>query len=615
MPDVKNTHEAQNFIPMRRPMHSGSHRRGMPVEKPKDFKGTLRRLWGFFGNERKLLLIIFAFVLADSAMLLTVPYLIGRAVDFMGGAGAVNFSKVQSVILALLAVYLCDLLLNFLNNFLMAGVSQRIIKGMRKALFSKLQKLSVSFFDTHTHGDLMSRFTNDIDNISTTISSSTVSLMSDVVSILGSFLMMLFLNPLLTLVSMIIVPLILLLSKAITKRTRKLFKMQQNTLGKLNGHIEESISGIQVVKAFNHEKITINDFDKINQELLDVSLKAQVISGYLMPLMNIINNLGFSMIAIFGGILAVKGLVTIGTIASFISYSKQFSRPLNDAASVYNTLQTAVAGAERIFEVIDAKEEKQDKKDAENLSKLRGDVEFKNVTFGYRKDFPVLKNISFKASAGSTIALVGPTGAGKTTIVSLINRLYDIEEGGIFLDGNNIKDFTLKSLRSHFGIVLQDTYLFSGTVMENIRYGRLNATDEEVKSAAKEAGADDFICNLEKGYDTFLSESGGNLSEGQKQLTAIARAILAKPSILILDEATSSVDTHTEMRITKALAKLMRGRTCFIIAHRLSTIRKADIIMCIKDGRIVEEGNHETLLSQKGFYYDLYNSQFSNMPI
>jgi ATP-binding cassette, subfamily B, multidrug efflux pump len=613
MPSTNNTREDRNFIPLPR---NGHRRPGMPVEKPKNFKRTMKRLWGFFGHENKLLTLILIFVMVDSAILLAVPYLTGRAVDFMsGGKNAVLFNQVRSVIFLLLAVFLSDLFLTFFNNFLMAGVSQRIVKVLRKSLFTKLQRMPISYFDRHTHGDLMSRFTNDIDNISTTISSSTVSLMTDVISILGSFLMMLLLNPLLTLASVIIVPLVLLLSKMVTKHTSQLFRKQQNILGRLNGHIEESISGLQVVKAFNHENEVIDDFSKINAELFSVGLKAQIISGYLMPLMNIINNIGFVMVAVVGGVLAVGGAITVGVIASFLSYTKQFSRPLNDVANVYNTLQTAIAGAERIFEVLDDAEESADDPHATEVIKPKGNLEFQNVTFGYREDLAILKNVSFKVPEGCTVALVGPTGAGKTTIASLVNRFYDINSGRILLDGNDITSFTRESLRKCFGIVLQDTYLFSGTIAENIRYGRLDATDSEIKSAAAKAGADSFIEKLENGYNTVLSESGKNLSQGQRQLLAIARAVLASPSILILDEATSSVDTRTEMLIQQAMAELMRDRTCFIIAHRLSTIKDADLIMVISGGNIVERGNHESLIEQKGFYYNLYQSQFNNIPI
>ncbi|MFD1177741.1 ABC transporter ATP-binding protein [Paenibacillus puldeungensis] len=615
MAESRTERVPDNFVPIR-PPGRGGRMPGFPVQKPRDFRGTMRRLWSFFGTEKKSLLLIFGFVVVDALLLLAVPYMIGRAVDDMAaGRGAVLFGAVQSAIAILLAVYICDLLLTVTNNFLMAGVSQRIVKNIRKKLFAKLQRLPISFFDKRTHGDLMSRFTNDIDNISTTISNSTVSLMSDVVAIGGSFLLMLFLNPILTLASMITVPLVFLLSRTIARRTRVLFKEQQNALGRLNGHIEENISGLQVVKAFNREQEAIKEFETINDELYQVGVKAQIMSGYLMPLMNIISNLGFAVIASVGGVLAVNDMITVGVIASFLTYSKQFSRPLNEVANIFNTLQTAVAGAERIFEVLDQDEEVEDKQHAPVVLRPRGEVEFQNVNFAYPGGVPILKGISFKAKAGSTIALVGPTGAGKTTIVNLVNRFYDVTDGRILLDGTDIREFTRKSLRESFGIVLQDTYLFSGTIGENIRYGKLSATDEEVKQAAVEAGADGFIRRLKNGYDTVLSESGDNLSQGQRQLLAIARAILADRPIMILDEATSSVDTRTEMRIQRAMVKLMHGRTCFIIAHRLSTIRDADTIMVIEGGQLQEIGDHESLLAQHGFYYNLYNSQYNNVTL
>ena len=612
MPETENRRQPRDFMPLGR--HSHGRMRG-PVEKPKNFRGTMKRLWGFFGREKRLLILIFASVTVDSLLLLTVPYLTGRAIDCMaGGRSAVRFSAVDAVLWLLLAVFGSDLLVTVFNNFFMAGVSQRIVKRMRQSLFDKLQRMPIAYFDTHTHGDLMSRFTNDIDNISMTVSNSTISLMTDLVSIVGSFVMMLILNPILTLASVIVVPLVLLLSRTITGKTGKLFKQQQNILGKLNGHIEESISGLLVVKAFHHEDEAIREFDSINRELLGVGLKAQIISGYLMPLMNIISNIGYMAIAVVGGILAVRGMLTVGVIASFLSYTRQFSRPLNDVANIYNTLQTAVAGAERIFEVLDGPEETPDPPQAKTLTAPRGGVEFRDVTFGYVPGHPVLKNIRFTVSPGSTVALVGPTGAGKTTIASLVNRFYEIGEGRILLDGTDIRQFSRESLRRCFGVVLQDTYLFSGTIAENIRYGRPAATDAQIRSAAEKAGADGFIRKLADGYGTSLSESGKDLSQGQRQLIAIARAILSEPAILILDEATSSVDTRTEMQIQQAMARLMRDRTCFIIAHRLSTIREADLILVIDSGRIVESGNHESLLAQKGFYYNLYQSQFWNIP-
>ena len=461
----------------------------------------------------------------------------------------------------------------------------------------------------------MSRLSNDIDNVSNTISQSTVQFMSSAVNIIGSLVMMLYLSPIMTLASMITIPMVFLLTRFIAKKTKVLFRQQQKTLGALNGHIEETIAGIHVVKAFSNEDKVINEFKAQNDILRDVGVKAQTWSGFIMPLMNVINNFSFGVIAVFGGSLAVRGIISVGVIASFISYSKQFSRPLNELANTFNTLQSGIAGAERVFEILDEKEERKDADDAIVTDNILGDVEFRNVSFEYEKGEPVLKDISFKVNSGTNIALVGPTGAGKTTIVNLLTGFYDIYKGEILIDGVNIVDYERNSLRQIFGMVLQDTYLFSGTIKENIKYGNLNATDEEIERAATLARADDFITKLPQGYETYLKEGGTNLSQGQKQLLAISRAILVNPSILILDEATSSVDTRTELKIQEAMVKLMKNRTTFIIAHRLSTIKDADIIMVIDHGEIVEKGNHDELLSMKGYYYDLYQSQFTNRAI
>ncbi|WP_102400426.1 ABC transporter ATP-binding protein [Haloimpatiens massiliensis] len=595
-----------------RPRFRGANR-GVPVKKPKNFKGTLRRLWQYFGKEKKLLIIIFIFILISSALTLAVPYLIGKSIDSMSkGKGAVEFGMLKIIIGTLLLAYIIDGFMNFFQRWLMAGVSQRIVFSLRKGLFNKLQKLPVTFFDVHTHGEIMSRLSNDIDNVSTTISQATTQLMASGIAILGSFIMMIYLSPILTLASIITIPLVFLVTKSIAKRTKVLFKEQQNILGKLNGEIEETISGIQVVKGFNREDKIIEEFDEINSNLCQVGIKAQVWSGFIMPMMNVINNLGFAVVASVGGMLAVKNIITVGIIASFLSYSRQFARPLNEVANIFNTLQSSVASAERVFEILDEKEEIEDIKGAEELRESKGNVVFENVTFGYKTNENILKNVSFKAEKGTTVALVGPTGAGKTTIINLLTRFYDVNRGRILIDGKDIRNYTRDSLRKIFGIVLQDTYLFSGTIKENIRYGRLDATDEEIEAAAKMANAHVFINKLPEGYETILSESGGNLSVGQRQLLAIARAILAKPSILILDEATSNVDTRTELHIQEAMLKLMNGRTSFIIAHRLSTIRDADIIMVVKDGQIVEKGNHQSLIEKQGYYYNLYVSQFEN---
>ncbi|ATF12051.1 ABC transporter ATP-binding protein [Brevibacillus sp. HB1.4B] len=583
-----------------------------PVSKPKNFSATLKRLWQAFGKEKKLLPIVFVIVFVDGLLMLSAPYLIGKSIDTMtGGEEALSFLSI--IILALLGSYILDGALTFLQSWLMAGISQRIVTNLRQALFDKLQKLPIAYFDERTHGELMSRLTNDIDNVSNSISQSTTQLMSGGIVILGSLVMMLVLSPILTLACLITVPLVFLLTRTIAKRTSVLFKNQQMELGKLNGHIEETISGIQVVQAFNYEQKAIEDFTTINDRLCKIGMKAQVWTGFLMPIMNVINNLGFAMVAIVGGVLAVKGLITVGVIASFLSYSRQFVRPLNDLANIFNVLQSGVAGAERVFEVLDEQEEPLDSPGATVLAQPKGHVVFDQVSFGYRPDQPILKNISFEAQAGSTIALVGPTGAGKTTIVNLLTRFYDVTSGTIYLDGKDIREYSRDSLRRSFGFVLQDTYLFSGTIKENIMYGKPDATDTEVVAAAKMANADVFINRLPMRYDTMLTENGGNLSQGQRQLLAIARVILAKPSLLILDEATSSIDTRTELNIQDALLTIMEGRTSFVIAHRLNTIRDADTIMVVDRGEIVEKGSHDELIEQKGTYYQLFYNQFKNL--
>lgn len=585
-----------------------------PVVKPKNFKGTLKRLWFYFGKERKTLSLVFILILVDSVITLLSPYLIGKAVDAMSlKVGKVNFGVLEVTILVLLAAYLSDAILTFLQGWFMAGVSQRIVKNLRRVLFLKLQKLPIAFFDTRAHGDLMSRLTNDIDNVSNTISQSTSQLMSGFIVIIGSLIMMLILSPILTIASLITVPLVFFLTRTIAKRTSVLFKNQQVQLGKLNGHIEETISGLNVVKAFNHEDKAIQEFEEVNTALREVGLKAQIWSGFLMPIMNVINNLGFTVVAVIGGILAVKSVITVGVIASFLTYSRQFVRPLNDMANIFNVLQSGVAGAERVFEILDEQEEPEDAQDAVPLESPRGHVVFENVSFGYRPDVPILKNINFESKEGSSTALVGPTGAGKTTVVNLLTRFYDVTSGRILIDGRDIRDYTRDSLRKCFGIVLQDTYLFSGTIKENIKYGKPEATDEEVKKAAAMANADVFIQRLPKQYDTPILENGGNLSQGQRQLLAIARVILAKPTLLILDEATSSIDTRTELHIQDALLTIMQGRTSFIIAHRLNTIRDADTIMVIDHGEIIEKGSHNELMEHQERYYNMFFNQFKNI--
>jgi ATP-binding cassette, subfamily B, multidrug efflux pump len=587
--------------------------RGGPVQKPKNVKGTLAKLWSYVGNEKKLLLTIFLFILIDAGVTLAGPYLIGVAIDAMVGE-TFNYSLFEIIMIgALAAAYVAGGMLTFLQNWMMAGVAQRIVSKLRSTLFDKLHKLPLAYFDSRPNGETMSRMSNDIDNISNTISQSTVQLMTGVIAILGSLVMMIILSPLLTLASLITVPMVYFLARTITRRTKALFKEQQAELGRLNGHIEETISGLQVVKSFNREERAIEEFDVVNARLYEVGLKAQIWSGFLMPLLGVINNIGFTAVALVGGILAVKGSITVGVIASFLSYSRQFVRPLNDLANIYNVLQSGLAGAERAFEVIDDKEEVADRPSAVNLTNPKGEIAFDRVSFGYRPDVPILQEISFTSPQGSSTALIGPTGAGKTTIVNLLTRFYDVSSGNIFIDGRDIRDYTRDSLRKCFGIVLQDTYLFAGTIAENIKYGKPEATDEEVKAASDLANAAEFIERLPDGYDTLLAENGGNLSQGQRQLLAIARVLLADPAILILDEATSSIDTRTELHIQDALLQMMKGRTTFIIAHRLNTIRDADTIMVIDHGEIVEHGSHDELIGSKGVYHKMFYNQFKNL--
>ncbi|MCO7125722.1 ABC transporter ATP-binding protein/permease [Sporolactobacillus shoreicorticis] len=585
-----------------------------PVEKPKRIRETLRRLGSYFFQEKKALCTVFGFVLLDSIISLLIPYFIGLAINQIGvRAGAVHFSMLIQLLLVLAVFYLADGLLTFIQGWLMASAGQRMVVALRGSLFEKLQKLPISFFDRHNHGEIMSRLTNDIENIDVTISQSTVQLMNDVIMIAGSLVMMIWISPSLTLASLIMVPLVIILTKTIAVRTSKLFVEQQKELGTLNGHIEESISGLSVIKAFSHEQKEIERFTQMNQRLTDVGMHAQIWSGYLMPLMNVINNLGFAAVASVGGFLAVKKMITIGMIASFLTYSRQFSRPLNDVASIFNTLLSAIAGAERVFDIMEQKEEVPDQINARPISSktCKGDIDFYNVSFGYSPKRMIVKQVSFHARAGETIALVGPTGAGKTTLVNLLTRFYEPNFGSIRVDGIPITNYRRADYRSLFGMVLQDTYLFHGSFKDNLRYGRLDATDEEIKRAAIAAHADSFIMATEHGYGTMLQGSGENLSEGQKQLLTIARAVLSNPAILIMDEATSHVDTQTEHEIQEGMRQLMSGRTSIIIAHRLSTIRHADLILVVEDGMIAEQGRHEELLEKKGIYFSMYSDQFS----
>jgi len=577
-------------------------------ERARDTRGTLLRIWGYLKRQKWTLVGTVLLVAATSGLDLLGPYLMGRAIDqYILKGDLPGLARTASW---MAGIALGSSLTTWLQTYVMTGASQHAVRDIRNDLFARLQTLSLRFFDRRTHGELMSRLTNDVENISNVLTESVTQLLSSVLGVAGVAAMMFVINARLARVSLVTIPLMIFLSRWIARRTRKGFREQQEALGELNGIIEETVTGQRVVKAYVREQAAVEQFDAANHRLRRASTYAQIFGGVMGPINNFVNNVGFAIIAGAGGWMAVQGLATVGTIASFVNYARQFARPLNEIANLYSAIQSAIAGAERVFEIIDQVPELQDAPDARPLTQVQGNVLFDDVCFGYEEDVPVLKHVSLHAEPGQTIALVGPTGAGKTTIVNLLTRFYDIDSGSIRLDGVDIRQVRMDDLRRKLGIVLQDTFLFSGTVMENIRYGRLDATDEEVIAAAGLANADQFIHRLPQGYNTLLSERGSNLSQGQRQLLAIARAALADPGILILDEATSSVDTRTEKHIQEAMLRLMKGRTSFVIAHRLSTIREADKILMINDGEIIERGTHEELLARKGFYHNLYMSQF-----
>lgn len=587
----------------------GARFRDFSEVKVKDPWGTLKRLWNYLGKYKWGLLLSFILVAISSILGIIGPYFIGKAIDNF--ILPKKFDGFFNFLLFLGGIYLLGSLFSWLQGFVMLRVTQRLVFSMRKDVFDKLQVLPLRFFDTRPHGDIMSRIINDIDNISNVLGNSVIQIFSGILTLIGVIFMMLRISIPITLISLVTIPLTISTTEFISRKTRNYFLANQTALGNLNGLIEEDISGLKVIKIFGREEKEIEKFDEINNELRKIGVKAQIFSGVIGPTMNLLNNISFAVIAGFGGFFAYRNLISVGSIAVFINYSRQFTRPINELANQYNMIQSAIASAERVFEVLDEETEKEDDPSAIDLKDVKGEVEFRNVYFSYEKGVPVLKNISFYVKPGQTIALVGPTGAGKTTIVNLLARFYDVDSGSILIDGIDIRKIKRSSLRRILGIVLQDTYLFSASVKENIRYGRLSATDDEIKESARISHADQFITRLPQGYDTILSEDGEDLSQGQRQLLAISRAILADSKILILDEATSNVDTRTEKYIQSAMLNLMRGRTSFIIAHRLSTVKNADLILVINDGEFVEKGTHEELLKKKGFYYNLYMSQFS----
>lgn len=597
-----------------RPMGGGGNRFA-PTVKPKNTKGTLMRIIKIYMRFAKTIFAAMILTAFSSVISVAIPYFIGKTFNaFKITTRTIDTKMLIWLLMIILALYVANWLISYLNGIIMLKVSQKLVFVIRKEFFEKMQRLPLQFYDTRSHGDTMSRITNDVDNISSTIAQTTTQLISSILTLVGSFAVMITLNVPLTIVVLLCIPLVMLLTRVIASRSRTYFSAQQRSLGSLNGVIEENILGLKMVKAFGKQEDVLKQFAEINEKLYESSRKAQIWSGYMMPLMNVINNFIFTIVAIVGGVLSVGYGLSVGTVVSFMSYSKQFAQPLNSVAGMFNTIQSALAGAERVFEILDSKEERADIENAIDMEHPNGDVIFENVCFSYDKSTPILKNVSFKVKAGETVALVGETGAGKTTIVNLLTGFYDADSGRIVIDNESITNLKRKSLRKCFSVVLQDTCLFTGTIMDNIRYSQKDATDEQVINAAKIAHAHDFIDKLPKGYHTIVSGATDNLSQGQRQLISIARAVLCDSPILILDEATSSVDTKTEKDIQNALLSLMKNRTSFLIAHRLSTIRDADHIMVIGDGKILESGNHKSLMDIKGQYYKMVVSQMGKLP-
>lgn len=610
--------ENKNTNPPVVSMRPGGGRGGphgpMIREKPKNLKATLSKLMKYIGRSKYLLLGLLIFVIVIAILNLAGPALQAEAISAMtiDHEGAhVDFDKLYNVIIMMASVYILSSLFTYLQGVTAAKLSQYTVSTMRADLFRKISYLPIRYTDTHRHGDIMSRMTNDVENISNSISQSIASLFSAVITLIGSFIMMIYYSPLLTLVAMVTIPLTLFVSTQLSKFMRKYFVAQQTILGQLNGHIEEAVTGYKTVMAYSKEPDSIREFSRIAAEYRKVGIKANIWGGIMGPCMNMIGNLGYLLVASVGGYLALTGGLGIDAIQAVLQYSKQFTRPINEIANQYAQILTAIAGAERVFEIMETNPEPNDGKNPITVDDIKGDIHFSNMYFSYNEGEPVLKGFDLDVKRGQKIALVGATGSGKTTVVNLLTRFYDIDSGEITIDGININDMPKQTLRHAIAIVLQDTVLFSDTIEANIRYGRLDASDEDVKRAAAMANADTFIERLPDGYKTILSESGSDLSQGQRQLLAIARAVLANPKILILDEATSSVDTRTEMHIQSAMVKLMENRTSLIIAHRLSTIRDADCIVVLDSGQIAEAGSHEELLAKKGAYYKLYQNQYA----
>ena len=600
------------------PMGGGPHGGMGAGEKAKDFKGTIKKLMKYLSEYKIGLIFVLLFAIGSTIFNIAGPKILGKAtteiftglVGKVSGSSGIDFEKIAHILIFLMCLYVTSAIFSFIQGYIMTGVSQKLTYRLRKEISEKINRMPMNYFDTRTHGEVLSRVTNDIDTLSQSLNQSATQIITSFTTIIGVLIMMLSISPLMTLVALLILPISLGLISTIVKRSQRHFKNQQEYLGHVNGQVEEVYGGHNIVKAFNKESDVIKEFDETNEILYQSAWKSQFFSGMMMPIMQFVGNLGYVAVAILGGYLAIKKTIEVGDIQSFIQYVRNFTQPITQVAQVANMLQSTAAASERVFEFLEEEEEDQFAQNPVSVEGLEGNVEFDHVHFGYNADKIIINDFSAKVKQGQKIAIVGPTGAGKTTMIKLLMRFYDVNSGAILIDGHNLKDFNRGELRQMFGMVLQDTWLFHGSIKENIRYGKLDATDEEVIEAAKAAHVHRFVQTLPNGYDMELNEEASNVSQGQKQLLTIARAILADPKILILDEATSSVDTRTEVRIQKAMDNLMRGRTSFIIAHRLSTIRDADLILVMKDGDIIEQGNHEELLKQNGFYAELYNSQF-----
>ena len=609
---------SENGMPARRhrgPMEPGP---GFVGEKPKDFKGSSKKLIKYLGKYWIAIVIVMIFAAASTVFSVAGPKVMGKAttalaeglMDKISGTGGIDFDYIAKVLLFTLGLYIISAVFMFIQGLIMTNITQKTCYRMRKEIVEKINRMPMKYFESRTYGEVLSRITNDVDTLGQSLNQSITQVITSVATLIGTLVMMLSISPLMTLISIVILPVSAFLISFVVKHSQKFFRQQQEYLGHINGQVEEVYGGHLIIKAYNKEEETVSAFRQANDVLYRSAWKSQFLSGLMMPIMQFVGNLGYAGVAISGGILAIKKVITIGDIQAFIQYVKNFTQPIQQVAQVATQLQSMTAASERVFEFLEEEEEDITVEDPVSVSDIEGRVEFSHVKFGYDPDNMIIKDFSAKVEPGQQVAIVGPTGAGKTTMVKLLMRFYDVNSGSILVDGHDVREYNRPQLREAFGMVLQDTWLFKGTIMENIRYGRLDATDEEVIEAAKAAHAHHFIQTLPGGYNMELNEDASNVSQGQKQLLTIARAILADNRILILDEATSSVDTRTEIRIQKALDNLMRGRTSFVIAHRLSTIKNADMILVMKDGDIIEQGNHEELIKKNGFYAELYNSQF-----